>query len=63
MDKKVKPYLTYKRNELIWALSAQGYSNIDIGVIFNINRSTVLRVMLKKPNDWVTPWFKITSLK
>ena len=54
MDK----YLMAKRNELIWALSAQDYSAAQIGYIFGLNRSTTLRIIKAMPPGWQTPWKK-----
>ena len=62
VDKVLAKHLTAKRNELIWALNAQDYNNAEIGRIFNIERSTVLRIIRKKPAKWSSPWFKITKI-
>ena len=51
-------YLKDKRNELIWALSLQDYSNVQIARIFNINRSTIMRIVEKRPYRWKTKWIK-----
>jgi len=37
------------RIELIWDLVAEGYSNAEIARIFNINRSTIMRIIRKLP--------------
>ena len=63
VDKSIEKHLTAKRNELVWALATQDYTNAQIGRIFNINRSTVLRIIEKKPSGWVTPWWKVDTLK
>ena len=55
---KLKQHLRDKRNEIIWALGHQGYNNADIGCMFNLNRSTVLDVMKKKPKDYKVKWVK-----
>lgn len=55
---KEKLHLIEKRNELIWALDYQGYSGEEIGVIFNINRSSVKRILDKKPSDYKPKWVK-----
>ena len=49
-----------KRNELIWALGDkdQGYTYQEIGEIFNINKSTVLRILKSKPKEWEVKWVK-----
>ena len=57
---QTKPYIAEKRQELIWALGLQGYAWEDIGLIFSLNRSTVLRVYRKKPDDWKPKWVKLS---
>jgi hypothetical protein len=54
----MEPHLKDKRNELIWALDAQGYTDAQIGRIFSKNRSTILRIIKAKPKDWVVKWVK-----
>jgi len=57
-DKVVK-HLLDKRDELIWSLASQEYSHADIGRIFNVrHRSTVLRIIARKPARWISPWVK-----
>ena len=63
VDKKIKRHLASKRNELVWALSMQDYTQADIGNIFNLNRSTILRIIEEKPARWTSPWWKIDKLK
>ena len=53
-----KKHLIDKRDELIWALSYQDYNGQDIGVIFNINRSSVKHIIDKKPKDFKPKWVK-----
>lgn len=48
-----------KRDEIIWALSLQDYTPAQIGRMFNINRSTVLRILDAKPKDWKPKWVKV----
>jgi hypothetical protein len=48
-----------KRDELIWALSLQDYTQAQIGRIFGLNRSTVLRIIEAKPKDWKPKWVKV----
>jgi len=43
-QKEAKIHLIEKRDELILILKSQGYSNIQISNIFNLNRSTVKRI-------------------
>ena len=59
VDKSVEQHLMDKRNELIWALAGQDYTQAQIGRIFNLDRSTILRIIEKKPVRWVTSWQKI----
>ncbi len=54
----IENHLLEKRNELIWALDLQDYTNAQIGRIFNLNRATVLRVIAMKPKDWKPKWVK-----
>ncbi len=43
-----KKYLLEKRAQLMRDLAQDGYNNADIGVIFNIDRSGVLRILSTK---------------
>ena len=54
----MKKHIKDKRDELIWALSLQDYTLSEIGTIFGINRSTVLRILENKPKDWQPKWIK-----
>lgn len=54
----MKQHIKEKRDELIWALSLQDYSHSEIGSIFGLNRSTVLRIIEAKPKDWTPKWIK-----
>jgi len=54
----MKSHLIEKRNELIWALSLQEYSLAQIGKIFNVDRSTIMRIVRTKPQDWKPKWIK-----
>ncbi len=48
-----------KRAELIWALALQEYTAASIARIFGIaHRSTVLRIIQRKPRDWSPKWIK-----
>ncbi len=54
-----KQHLLDKRDELIWALSLQDYTQADLCRIFNItHRSTVLRILARKPSDWSPKWVR-----
>ncbi len=62
----MEQHIRNKRNELIWALSLQEYSHsitgfythAQIGRIFNIDRSTVKRIVDGMPKDWKPKWVK-----
>jgi len=53
-----KRHLVEKRDELIWALVHQDYNFEEIGVIFNVNRSSIKRIAVKKPSGWKPKWVK-----
>ncbi len=55
-----KKYLVEKRDELIFALSYQGYKDVDIAFIFNVNRSSIMRILKKMPADWTPKWVKVS---
>lgn len=57
-DNRLEPHLKEKRDEIIWALDAQGYTFAQIGRMFNRNTSTILRIVEVKPKDWETKWIK-----
>ena len=54
----MKKHIKDKRDELIWALSLQEYTQAEIASIFGLNRSTVLRIIEAKPKDWQVKWVK-----
>ena len=54
----IEKYIQDKRNELIWALNIQDYTDSQVGRIFKLNRSTVSRIIRSKPKDWKVKWFK-----
>lgn len=56
---KEKKHLIDKRNELVYALDHQGYNGQDIGTVFNIERSTVNRILKTKPKGWTPKWIKV----
>ncbi len=58
VDKRLPRHLREKRNELMWALAFQDYQFVSIALIFNMNRSSVLRVIRKMPRDWKPKWVK-----
>jgi len=51
-------YIREKRIELIWALSLQDYTHAQIARIFNVDRSTIMRIIRKKPSRWKSKWVK-----
>jgi len=55
----IKPYLSTKRAEIIWALRQQDYTLEDIGDIFNISRQRVHTICAQMPDGWKSPWIKI----
>ena len=55
---KLESYLEEKRNEIIWALAHQHFTNAQIGRIFNRDRGTIADILKKKPRDWQTKWIK-----
>ena len=50
-----------KRDELIWALDLQDYKPAQIGRIFNLNRSTISRIIEARPKDWKPKWVKVQT--
>lgn len=59
--KPSRNHLKEKRNELLFALLEpdQGYSYAEIGIILNLNRSTILRIAAKKPKNYKVKWKKV----
>jgi len=55
----IKPHLSNKRAELIWALVQQDYSDAEIGNMFNISKQRVLVIRKQAPDGWKSPWIKI----
>lgn len=56
----IKEMLEQKRLELIWALSLQDYTHEDITQIMRgADRSTITRIINKRPADWQSPWVKV----
>lgn len=53
-----KKHIYEKRTELIFALDSQGYNGQEIGIIFNISRSVVNRILAQKPEGWTPKWIK-----
>jgi len=57
---KEKLHLYDKRAELVWALDHQGYNGEEIAVIFSVDRSTINRILSKKPREWQPKWVKVS---
>jgi len=55
---KLEAFLKEKREEIIWALSIQDYTDAQIARMFKLNRSTVLRILRNKPKDYQPKWIK-----
>ena len=55
---KLEAFLKEKREEIIWALSLQDYTDAQIARMFKLNRSTVLRMLRDKPKDYQAKWVK-----
>ena len=55
----MEKHIQDKRIELIWALNIQDYTDSQVGRIFNLNRSTISRIILQKPKEWEVKWIKI----
>jgi DNA-directed RNA polymerase specialized sigma24 family protein len=54
----MKAHIQNKRSELIWALSLQDYSYSEIGEVFKLNSSTIMRIVNQKPKNWKPKWIK-----
>ena len=50
--------LQEKRDELVFALSFQGWDNVEIAQMFNLNRSTVGSILRKMPEGYRPKWVK-----
>ena len=55
----IKPHLSAKRAELIWALSQQAYSDSEIASIFNITKQRINVIKSQMPHNWASPWIKV----
>lgn len=56
---KNKRHLYDKYHELAWALSYQDYSNVEIGVILNRDKSVIKRLIDRMPKGWMPKWTKV----
>jgi hypothetical protein len=55
---EIEQHLKDKREELIWALSLQDYTDAMISRIFGMSKVAVRRIINNKPKDWVPKWIK-----
>ena len=55
---KLEPFLAEKREEFCWALDIQGYNYAQIGRLFKINRSSVMRIIDARPKEYKPKWVK-----
>ena len=58
---KEKLHLIDKRAEIVYALDHQGYNGEEIGVIFNLHRSVISRVLKNKPKAYKPKWEKVAK--
>ena len=54
----IEQHLKDKRDELIWALALQNYSNAQIARMFGLNRMAIKRIVDRKPKDYQSKWVK-----
>lgn len=59
MKTEIETYAVEKRNELIWAISQQGFNLRQLAYIFGISKSQVHNILKEMPVNWETPWKKI----
>lgn len=55
---EIEQHLKDKREELIWALSLQDYTDAQIARIFGMSRMAIKRIKATMPKDWVPKWIK-----
>ena len=55
----MKEYEREKRDEIIWAIAEQGYSQQSIARMFNLSKARVSVVVSERPADWKSPWVKL----
>jgi len=55
---EIEQHLKDKREELIWALSLQDYTDAMISRIFSMSKVAVRRIINTKPKDWAPKWIK-----
>lgn len=55
---EIEQHLKDKRDELIWALSLQDYTDAQIARIFTMSRMAIKRIKETMPKEWVPKWVK-----
>ncbi len=58
--KQIPQHIKDKRDEIIYALSLQDYTYAHISLMFNIDRTTVMRIVRARPADYQPKWVKRT---
>lgn len=61
-NQKLSLHLQEKRDELIWALDYQGWSQSDIGRMFKLHPSSINAIVHGRPEGWVPKWVKRESV-
>lgn len=56
--KQIPPYLRDKRNELLFALAKQGYSQAQLAIIFNLSTSRISTIIAMMPENYRSRWVK-----
>ena len=57
-NSRLENYLREKRDELIYALSSQDYTEAQIGRIFKLDRARIHTILKKKPVGYKPKWVK-----
>jgi len=52
-------HLLDKRDEIVWALALQDYTNAQIARIFSVHRSVIGKIMNRQPKDYKPKWQKV----
>lgn len=52
-------HLNNRRNEIIFQLDWEGYSNIQIGFLTGLDRTWVYRILKTKPKNWNSAYEKL----
>ena len=48
----VKLHILKRKMELVWLLAWEGYSDIEIGEMMNMERTWAYRLRKRMPRDW-----------